>query len=177
MRTLISFILILIALLSLGVICARQIGPLGRYPIDFGNRRAPPETAQLTLMLPAALGDFRRQQIIEPMHGVVDNAHLIARGSALYHRPGAANSIYLELKLYSTPAVADLLFDPENWPPHATNQDKYFVRGSPISYIFTEIRNTYLAYQIDYVRGSWNVSIQSSNDLTGLLTFANLYPY
>jgi hypothetical protein len=177
MRRLIYVSCLLIALLAVSILSVRRVSQVLHTPIDFSNRQALPDTPALGDMLPVKLGDFTRQQIIEPMHSVLYDSHLVARGSALYHRPTDVQSIYLELKLYRSPEIADLLFDPSNWPTHAANLDKYFVRGSPISYIFTEIRNGYLTYQLDYVRESWNISIQSIGDLQGLLMFANLYPY
>ncbi len=176
MRRLLITTLTLTTLFVILLVTAHTVGSRIGVPFNFADRLSLPLKPPFDALLPLKLGAFTRQQVVEPFHSV-GNSHLLARATAIYQRPGDPHPINLELKLYNSPQVAALLINPEEWRLHSKTQDKYFVRGDPISFVFTATSNGYHAYQLEYVSGDWNISMQSVNSLDGLLSFANLYPY
>ena len=168
----------ILTLLLCSALCAtRAIGQIVPYPLDFSHKLPlPTESALFARLLPIKVGDFSRQQPSELLHSVQE-AYLIARGSAVYARPGDPNNIYIELRLYNTAKVAARLINPDDWRLHSRIQEKYVLRSNPIPFVFTMTHNGYQNYALEYVSGNWNVSIQSVNNLSGLLSFADAYPY
>ena len=79
--------------------------------------------------------------------------------------------------MYNTAKVAARLINPDDWRLHSRIQEKYVLRSNPIPFVFTMTHNGYQNYALEYVSGNWNVSIQSVNNLSGLLSFADAYPY
>src|ERR1700694_5215846 len=136
MRRLVRFTCAVTLVLAALLIGVRGVGNWVAYPFNFSNRHPIGIDPPYDQLLPNKLGPFVRYQIVEAVHGLAD-PRLLARGSAIYTR--GAQKIYIELKMYRTAQIAALLFDPQDWPPHSRTQDKYFVRGTPISFIFTHI--------------------------------------
>lgn len=173
------FMLLIIGLLLICgalLMTARGLGHVIEWPFRFAQRLPIPTAPPYDDLFPPQIGDFVRIEIMIPMR-TVKQSRLMAIGSATYARPGEAHYVYLELRLYPSAEIAGLLINPSDWRLHSLTSDRYYVDHIARPYVFTALQNSYHNYTLDYVSGSWNVSMRAVNNLAALRLFANLYPY